>query len=346
MNREVVKKISRAPALLTFGLLGNLEKLIWPGRPLRYSPVFIVTPPRSGSTLLYQLMTGHLATCYFSNLADRLRVQGSEIAPALAAALVKWFNLEQHAAGSFSSYYGLSEGWGAPNEANGIWERWFPEEEHHSPPGFLPAAGRQGLYRAVAVTEQIFDRSFLNKCIRNSVRIEALAEIFPTALFIQCRRNPLDIAQSLFVARTRDFPFKEDEAIDPRDWWFSVKPKEYELIRHKGLVEQVSEQVYYVEQSIAEARRKLGQARFFTVDYERLCYEPNQELQRVVAFMNDHGATTRITRPVGDTFPYSTGCKIEPADYRALAAYLERLYQQPVEPMLDSIHLKSAGLAE
>ncbi len=331
----LIKKTLRPVALLMFGLWGWMESVLRPRAELHYRPVFIVAPPRSGTTLLYQLMTGYMATCYFTNLAQRLRVQGSEIVPVTAAYLVKWLKLDQSGDGAFESYYGATEGWGGPNEANGIWERWFPEEEHSVPPGYLSARDRQGVYRAVAVTERVFDRPFVNKCIRNSVRIEALAEIFPTALFVECTRDRLDMAQSIFIARAREFPFELEGTQDLSQQWWSVRPKEYDSIKNKGIIEQVCEQVFYVEQSIIAARRALGKDRFFTVDYRDLCQSPRRELDRIVRFMNDHGAPTHITKPVPDSFPYSTGRKVDQADYLALANYLGQLYGQPVDVKVD-----------
>jgi len=330
IKNRFLKSALRPVALLTCDILGWIEKKLWPQTELRYSPVFIVAPPRSGTTLLYQLMTGYMTTCYFSNLAQRLRVQGSEILPAFSARLVKWLRLDQRQDGLFKSYYGATVGWGAPNEANGIWERWFPEEEHYVPPGYLSVPDRQGVYRAVAVTERVFDSPFVNKCIRNSVRIEALAEIFPTALFIQCTRNPLDMAQSIWVARTQTLPFELSDLSDPSQSWWSVKPKEYESIKHKSMVEQVCDQVFFVEQGIIAARKALGEDRFLIIDYQDLCQKPRDELDHVIQFMNDHGAPTQATQTAPDSFPYSTGQKIEASDYGAMADYLSYLYQRPI----------------
>lgn len=326
----LIKKTLRPVALVTFGFWGWIESILCPGAELRYRPVFIVAPPRSGTTLLYQLMTGHMATCYFTNLAQRLRVQGSEIVPVTAAYLVKLLKLGNSQDGAFESYYGATQGWGGANEANGIWERWFPEEEHSVPPGYLSAPDRQGVYRAVAITERIFDRPFVNKCIRNSVRIEALAEIFPTALFVECTRDRLDMAQSIFIARAQEFPFELEGTVDPSQQWWSVKPKEYESIKNKGIIEQVCEQVFWVEQSISTARRALGEDRFHTVDYRHLCQAPRHELDRIVRFMTEQGAPTHITKPVPDSFPYSTGRKVDDTNYLALADCLAQLYGEPM----------------
>ena len=71
--------------------------------------------------------------------------------------------------------------------------------------------------------------------------------------------------------------------------------------------------------------------RFYMVDYQVLCQSPEQELTRIASFMTDHGAPTHLTKPVPDSFPYSTGCKIDPANYQALADYLGQLYGQPMQ---------------
>ncbi len=322
-----LKRALTPPALLALKALSRLESRIWAGVRLRFSPVFIVAPPRAGTTVLYQVMTGHLSTSYFTNLAMRLHIQDAVVLPIFGALLTRWLRPNQNAA--FDSYYGATKGLDGPHEGHWVWNQYFPEEPHYIPDGYLGERARQGLYRAVAGTERVFDRPFVGKHIRNSVRIRAFAEVFPTALFIQCVRDPLDVAQSIWTARTRDFPFTERQVPDPARWWFSVKPREYEAIRHKSLVEQVCEQVYYVEQNIAQDREAVGADRFLIISYRDLCLAPQQEIERVVEFMNAHAAPTRILRPIPASFPYSTGRKIDPADYEALADYIGQLYPNP-----------------
>lgn len=330
VTREL-KRVLRPVALTGLRVLARWESRLWPEPKLHYSPVFIVAPPRSGTTLLYQIMTRHLSTCYYTNLAARLYVGGGPAITILSAKLAKMIRLDRWQSNSFESYYGLAKGLVGPHEAHMIWDQCFPEEEHAISSGHLSADDRQVIYRSIAGIERIFDRPFVNKCIRHSVRIEALAEIFPTAIFIQCTRDQLDIAQSIFIARTRAFPFQDQENRDALKFWFSVIPKEYKLIRQKGLIEQVCDQVYYVEQSIAAARNALGHDRFLLIDYKDLCQVPRREIQRVVGFMNEHSAPTHILRPIPDSFPYSSGRKIDENSYWAMADYLSQLYGRPME---------------
>ena len=330
-TKKNLKNVLRPAALMTLNILAWSERKLWPEVKLHYSPVFIVAPPRSGTTLLYQLMTGHLSTCYFTNLAAKLSIGGGCAPPILSAKLGKLLRLKRSQSGAFESYYGLAKGLGGPHEAHAIWDQRFPEEKHAIPSGYLSADDRWVIYRAVASIERVFDRPFVNKCIRNSVRIEALAEIFPTAIFIQCTRDRLDMAQSIFIARTQAFPFQNSEARDPLKFWFSVKPREYEMIKRKGLIEQVCEQMYYVERSIAAARDALGQDRFLLIDYKDLCQAPRCEIDKVVSFMNEHHAPTQVINPLPDSFPYSTGQKIDQDSYVGIAHYLSQLYGRPIE---------------
>ncbi len=329
-RNERLKKLFRPPAILAFKVLSWVECKIWAEPQLRYSPVFIVAPPRAGTTLLYQLMAGNLSTSYFTNLAMRLQVKGSPVVPIIGAKLVKFLKLKPNSSAAFESYYGATKGLAGPHEGNWVWNQWFPEDVHHVPPGYLSTKAQKNIHRAVAGTERVFGRPFVNKRIRNSVRIEALAEIFPTAIFIQCTRDPLDIAQSIYIARTHDFPFQDKCTKDPSQWWSSVKPREYETIVKKGLIEQVCEQIYFVEQHIDRARDALGDDRFLEIDYKSLCQAPRREIDRVIEFMNANNAPTCILKPIPAAFSYSTGRKIDRGTYCALAEYLSELYQRAI----------------
>ncbi|NIU01842.1 MAG: hypothetical protein GWN01_13310, partial [Nitrosopumilaceae archaeon] len=66
----------------------------------------------------------------------------------------------------------------------------------------------------IAYLEWLFDSPFLTKNVKMSVRLPALKEIFPEAKLIRIRRNPVDIALSLLLARR----------IRGLEWW-SVMPK-------------------------------------------------------------------------------------------------------------------------
>lgn len=306
-----------------FSALSWLEQNFSGEYELRYSPTFIIGPPRSGTTLVRQLIAWAIPTSYFSNFTRASWHMLGYPLPVMTARVVKWLGLTRHTP-SFESEYGFTPGIGRPVEGGDIWNYYF--ETYNAPvePEQLSPEQQRRIYQAVAATERIFDLPFVNKTVDLSVRIRALVEIFPDALFIQVVRDPLDVAQSLFKAHVYDYADRE---------FFSTRPKEYETLRHQSPIEQVCGQVYYIERNIAFERSVVGPDRFLTVSYQDICQKPGHELERVTEFMNSRGAPARLVRPVPASFPYSNGRKVDEANYQAMAACLEQLYQQDKEPV-------------
>lgn len=317
--RTLLKYMLHPPARYFFKGLAWLEKSVSTKYTLQYNPTFIIAPPRSGSTLLYQLITYALATSYFTYLTGRLKIVDSPALPVLSAKLSTALKLHHHHQETFENTYGAGQGWGGP-AAHEVFNAWFPDE--YTPAGNLSIEKQTEIYQAVAATEQIFKHPFVDKEQKHANRIAALLEIFPDALFIQCHRDPLDIAQSIFLARTQDF--------NPEDW-FSAKPKNYANLKKKSIIEQVCAQVYFLEQDIAADRGKAHPEQFYDVSYHHLCQNPADELQKIASFMTRHGAPTEIVQDIPSIFPFSSGCKLDKGTYLALADHLESLYGQPMK---------------
>ncbi len=317
MLRERIKNMTGPLARPIFGPLGWLEERLLPDYQLQYSPIFIVGPPRSGTTLLSQLVTYTLATCYFTNLASRLRVQGIRRPPVvLSAWLAKQLKLIERREETFKSSYGRTQGWASPNDSAMIWGHWF--SNRFTGPDELTPEAQRAVYQIVAGTEKVFDAPFVDKAAENSVRVGALVQIFPNALFLRCIRNPLAVAQSIYIART--------QSGYPVDRWFSTRPKELQELRSKDLVEQVSGQVYFTEQNITEGLSLVSPDRILPIEYKKVCYEPQNQVKRIADFMNHHSAPTQQLRAPPTQFPYSYTRRLDVATYQLLIDQLERFY--------------------
>ncbi len=118
-------KLRRLARHLSTAALAPVEALLV--RDQRYDahgpPCFVVGPPRSGTTIVYEALVTRFRTAYFSNLAHRLHRT-----PAAATRFGRRIIAEWR--GDFASAYGHIEGWGSPSEAGWIWRRWIPEESH------------------------------------------------------------------------------------------------------------------------------------------------------------------------------------------------------------------------
>lgn len=241
---------------------------------LQFPPVFIVGVPRSGTTLLYQLMMSAFKFAYIPNAANtwyQCPISATRWA-------LRWC---QPYESSFSSTHGYEQGCLAPSEAGNIWNRWFPYEKregfNYTPAGWLSESAQSEIYRFIAHIEQLFDAPFLTKNVKMSVRIPALREMFPNALFIHISRDPLDAALSLLVVRRKN----------NKEWW-SVLPKEFDELEALPELEQVCKQVYYTQQNIVIDLKGIPN-RVSSLPYATVCQQPHQTINELAQFFERAG---------------------------------------------------------
>src|SRR5688572_20935868 len=84
------------------------------------APVFIVGPPRSGSTLLYDALAESMQFSYFSNLTAEFYA-----VPVIGAYLSRALP-DRRQSRSHEISYGHVPGLKSPSECGKFWYRWFP----------------------------------------------------------------------------------------------------------------------------------------------------------------------------------------------------------------------------
>lgn len=282
-------------------------------------PMFIIGAPRSGTTLLYQVLTSAYQVGYITNFAARM-----PHAPALAAALQQRLRLcsQARAEGDpYESYHGKTSGRCGPHEAGAMWYRWFPQGMHvYVPAGSLSAAARTDIRLTVARLTQHHQHPMIFKNTYHTMRIAPLLEALPEALFLVCQRDPLDIAQSILQGRIRTHG-------DKSRWW-SVPPKEIDTLLQHPYWEHIPEQVYYIYQQIAQDRHALAEDHFMDVPYTNLCQQPAATLAGISARVAQHGGHLQPAATLPATFPISTGRKVDEEDYGKMAEKTRELWNQ------------------
>ena len=230
-------------------------------------PFFIIGPPRSGTTLLYQLMVQAFRFTYFPNIANTFYR-----CPIFATKLT-----QKRSAGyssQFESGYGYEKGMMSPSEAGNIWNRWFPHESregfNYTPAGYLSPDARREIRQTIAQFTTMFNAPFITKNVKMSVRLPAIQEIFPNAKIIQIKRNPLESALSLLKIRRQR-----------GSGWWSAMPKEIDAIKLLPEWEQVACQVFYIEKNIAGDIRLFNTEQHHIVKYSDVCKDPRKSLMEI-----------------------------------------------------------------
>jgi len=243
-------------------------------------PLFLVGNPRSGTTLFMQFLSATKRFAVPTNLLSRFYYApylGSKIQQILTDSRFNYKNeLEELIeCANFTSSLGKTSGTLAPSEFNHFWRRFLPNydpeylnEDHY----YL--IDKEGLRKGVAAIENVFDKPFAAKGAFFQYNLELLHEIFNNALIVYLERNPLFVMQSILLARENFY--------NNRDIWWSVKPKEYEMLKDLDVFHQIAGQTYFTKKSIENELKLIPASNCLTLTYDTLCVEPESVYLKLV----------------------------------------------------------------
>jgi hypothetical protein len=264
-----------------------------PGLPA----LFICGPPRSGTTLLFQVLAANLPVAFFNNLTSWF--------PRSPITANAWFGkgLRYHP-GTYGSYYGRARSLAAPNDALYLWDRWVGRDRKAIPDVLHPSA-QEALRRFLGAFEAYAGAPLVAK--NNSLigYAHLVAEVVPRAGFVCLTREPLFLAQALLIAR-RDI--HGDERVPYGLAEVSVDDPVGDVIR----------QVRFHQRLLREQRERLG-SRFRVLTYESLCANPAGVVQEIAEQME------MPVNPAGllpAAFEVSRRTRVEPAVLERLKAEL------------------------
>jgi len=252
------------------------KKLIYNDMNLKknkFPPVFIIGAPRTGSTILYQILTktsnvlyiDNLSAFFYKNLLSGLYLSNL------------FFKDKSHSC--FRSYHGNTFDCGlhAPSECGDFWYRWLPKEKHYVEPKDISQKNIIQMRRIIYSAIMRWKKPFLFKNLNAGQRLKLLKIVYPDAKFIFIRRNPLFTSQSIYLARNKEMKLKNE--------WWSIKPKNYKELMKLDTFEMIVGQIFYLEKQIINDRKLFSEKTFYDIDYKNICESPAETVNKLIKFI-------------------------------------------------------------
>ena len=258
--REKTSRILRSfqEKIIDTRLLDMIERKICHVYRLTMPPTFIVGPPRSGSTLVYQILVLFYKFSYLTNF--------SALCPSLPGTMTLLSRpLYKPQSRLKPSNYGFISGPWSPNEGGAIMSKWFGDRGSGNP------------WISVAAISEITDAPFINKNTYNSGRINKILQYFPKAIILHVWRDLLSNVASCYRT-ARQFP----------GYFFGYYPIETSLVPTNDIFSREVNRVVQIHREILAGLNSSG---FGVVDvqYEALCDNPSETLKNIEKQFISHG---------------------------------------------------------
>jgi LPS sulfotransferase NodH len=259
-------------------------------REIAHPFVFVVGLPRSGTTLLSQLLAYCLDAGYVNNFAARFW-----LAPVHGIRLARLIAGDADPV-SFQSDYARTRSLLDIHEWGYFWRHWLRK---HTFDDVVRAREREGeidwpgLRRTLANVQHELRGALVAKNMLGVYHMPKLREVLEQVVFVHVERDPLDVCVSILDARRKYYG-------DPATWW-SYVPVEYPLLEGREAWEQIAGQVHYLGRYLERELEKVGEDGVVRVTYEQMVREPRAVLDAVGT-----RSGTAIAQQPPDAFPFRT----------------------------------------
>ena len=278
---------------------------------LPYSPIFVIGAPRSGSTLITQVITDAFDIGYLSNL--HCQFFG---APVLADKLFHPLSVKKPS--EYTSEYGSTKRAYAPAECGKFWYRFFRRTPAYVTIDDVKNNKMNCFRRTVSVLTKSQDRPVLFKNLFATLRIRPINKYIPEALFIIIKRDEVDNGHSILHSRMK---VHGDYSI-----WWSVPPPNVKTLERLPPEQQVIEQIRklyaLIEKDVEEG--EMDAVRFLTINYEAFCSDVQGQLERIDKLFQMNGMKIKRLFNVPTTFTKVNKIKIDTGLYKKMVDYSER----------------------
>ncbi|MBK7674984.1 MAG: sulfotransferase [Candidatus Accumulibacter sp.] len=267
--------------------------------------VYIVGAPRSGTTLLSQVLSRFLPVGYVNNFIARFWM-----APSVGVRLSQiMLGDDARRSIDFRSHHGVTGDLAGPHEYGYFWRHWLSldtAQTHHLTAIELEEVDVEGLRKALRVDLLgAFGTPMVFKNVICGFQASLLRQVHPNSIFLHISRSVRDTAASILKSRF--------ERYGSYDIWWSLKPSTFDRLP-KDPVRQVVAQILDCRREVDE-ELDASAALSIRVDYEQFCRDPNNLLLDVCGAIEELGVAIV---PLGIAEPFTpAGCPKLPEDIKA-----------------------------
>lgn len=258
------------------------------------SLICIVAPPRSGSTLTYQVLTSAFENNHLTNLSNLLYAT-----PVLAALVEK--RVCKHYETIYTSKQGFVDGVCGEAEGLRFWSYWMGQGLAEDP---MALNGKQ-LDILCKRLQYIGDKPYITGYLGHVFGMETLRESFDKVLFIHLERDLLSNSYSLYKLSQNGI--------------CSTAPGKCKESHYDSIHEQVVDQITQIHSIIQRDSREDT----LRVSYEALCEDPNLVIAQIREKAGELGIVLQVKKEIAP-FEASTVDADSNEDARILHAFIQK----------------------
>lgn len=278
LNKQRTEKYRKSESEESFlagmnRVLETKEQQEYQNLEIEHPLIFVIGLPRSGTTLLTQIIAHGLKIGYINNITARFwsaPLHGLKLSDTL---------IGKNQTPKFKSEYGATNSLSDIHEFGYFWRKWLNKEGFESITNakkYDPDIDWNGLKNVLANMISYTENGFIFKNIYGSYHIPKLDNLLKKTLWIYVERDPLDVAISNLNARQKFYG-------DAGKWW-SYVPPEYNKIKDLDAYPQIAGQLHYLKKFYYQELNKIisGRDNKLFIHYENLCANPTAFLNKLV----------------------------------------------------------------
>ena len=269
------------------GSLSSLESELETETRERQVNVFVMGLPRSGTTLLTQLLYKNTNLLCTNNLIARFWKT-----PLVGAQLSR-HTVSENPSDHYQSHYGRTSEIDHPHEFSWFWHDLLGVKEvgQYEPEEASSSIDWGKVRSKIINLNAILGGGLVFKPMELiCFHLPRFAELFQRALFVYVGRDKMDVALSIFKAR-------QAHGCGEDSWWGSYPPKAiYKQLKNKREALQVTHQVLYFKSLYEKKLALISSEQVLQTSYESVCARPVEFLEQVKERANRIGGDLAITK--------------------------------------------------